>query len=206
MDQHLLKVSWSSLSGALLVSGSRTLQQGLCCPLCLWTAYFIEMINWVWIWRNTWTVFSLVFLFLFSFSFINNDSWKIALIVTVRPCVYWAIVFVFFYWINFSQDSKVKRSFTISFSGMCGVTESTVAAVTGTEVTGRFPVNTSPEDCKPVIFLTTPNDGHFRACVSVSSKTQHKAGWSIQLTTALNKRWDTKCFQLSICQSVLSET
>lgn len=54
--------------------------------------------------------------------------------------------------------------------------------------TERCPVNTGPEDCKPVMFFTTPNDGRFRACVSVSSKTQHKAGSKIQLATALNKR------------------
>lgn len=29
----------------------------------------------------------------------------------------------------------------------------------------RCPVNTGPEDCKPVMFFTTPNNGRFGACV-----------------------------------------
>lgn len=61
----------------------------------------------------------------------------------------------------------------------------TVAAVA--EVKERCPVNTGREDCKPVMFFTTPNDGRFRAHVSVSSKTQHKAGSRVQLATAFEQ-------------------
>lgn len=83
----------------------------------------------------------------------------------------------------------------------------TVAAVT--EVKERCPVNTGPEDCKPVMFFNTPNDGRFRAHVcklkntaqsriksttrhSIEQEVRHKVLSAVHLSVCAVRNLDEK--------------